>query len=75
MPNQLHIQEGKHINHQKEGCLCCIRALCDKWTLKDGKGLKRGQREDIELAEVWLEKEQDVFKNTEQAGMFGEKKF
>lgn len=31
-----------YINHQKEGCLCCIRALCDKWTLKDGKGLKRG---------------------------------
>lgn len=24
-------------------------------------------------AEVWLEKEQDVFKNTEYAGMFGEK--
>ena len=33
---------GRPINHQTEGCLCCIRELWDKWTLKDGWGLKRG---------------------------------
>ena len=66
---------GRAINHQKEGCLCCIRELCGKWTLKNGWGLKRGS--DMKMifkwAEVWSEKEQDVFKKTEYAGLFGEK--